>query len=460
MTMTNVLATSEGFGNVDWDTFIDDPSVLLPQQNNLTLNLGEPRIFKGQLLTGVEVECVAELVEPGQLMRMHKIWREPKGRDPYWLASYMVHGVKLRIEITDPKDGERISLIEYLRRIFNDNLGPTVADYTPERFREWLAAKTGMRPMDHQNLFGMQMGADEDKIDSAMELLLSHGAVDARDPQTNWGGIREAVAIPRERILKGNAGPLIHSHEIGAMDRKLTQSGQGFQDLLHASLENFTTVLGVVATVGQGRKALALRIEQNDQYLDEEEQRRIQGELDEMERRGRAYRSTWAGATPHYRWDSPAKTQLILTDDWDPVSIPGGRMNYVAQNGTEGTIDLWKPRKNQRGGQGEGGDSDASEESTLNISALTSTIGQVEVPKVIEVTSTEAPTPEESTDATEEVTVSDEDITSYAESLETEDAERFGALSDEEKTAEVLAYLSTPSEGDDAKVDPDADPFD
>jgi len=438
--MTPALTDALGVGDdlaVDFSVFIEDPSSLLPRSRNLTLNLGETRIFAAKMLSGAEIEAAATLTHPGRLTRVHKIYREPKGKDPYWMASYVVTGAEVQIEVTDPSDGVRISLTEFLRRIFNKHL-VGVPDFDSDRFEQWLASKTGMRPSGRQNWFGMQMGALESSIDTTLELLSSTGGIDARDPNTNWGGIQQVIAVPRDKVAKGEGGVTVTSFEVGAMDRTKTQSGTGFQDLVHAALENFSSVLDVISQVVIGQKALQLRIDQNDQSLTEDMIRTIQAELTQQETDGRGYRATFGGATPHYKWDGPNKTRLILTPQFDPVSIPGGRMNYHYDDGREGVIDLWKPRKTSTTTE-DGPSGSTAAASNLDIGDLSAALGQARPPEVIVVNTEPEADPVQ--------TLSD-----YLDSLEDEDREEFLALSTEEQ----VEYLTPSTDGD---QDPDGEPF-
>ena len=149
----------------------DTPEALLTD-SSLVLSLGERRLFTGTFPNGNQVQCFATLRDGGQLTRIHKTFREPDDRDPYWVANYTISGMLYTLEIIHPQTGQMVTIEELITSLFNQKRQNKAS---VEWMTEWLKRKTGISLGTRQTFFGMLMGADEKKIDAAVATILAMG---------------------------------------------------------------------------------------------------------------------------------------------------------------------------------------------------------------------------------------------------------------------------------------------
>lgn len=323
-------------GGEDFSTLATDPSSLLSAGRTTTLVKGRRVPFNASI-AGVEFPGYVTL-ESARLHRISVIDHESRKQGT---TSKLVTGifkpVKMNVEVV--LDGEVLTLPNVLRKFAMRNV-PADKQVSEEQFIATLE-QMGIRFASGMNLFWQQFGANQDGINQLIDAFRSAGAVDAMSSMTNPGRIKQCFQMPRVNSSTDSGdveGPEITSFELGRSDRTQSMTGQGFLDLVDASLENFKRVYTL-----RKQAAVMKQLVREKSVAESWSQDRTQQankEAQDLVRLSQQWATVWSGAQQRILVDPKDPSVKTPQDIYDPTSAPCGRFKMNVK-GNEVAIDLW-----------------------------------------------------------------------------------------------------------------------
>jgi hypothetical protein len=315
--MTNLL---DKFNLGDsFSAIADSPEAFEVSGRTTTLYKGRRISFKGTI-NGIEVPAYATLHE-ASLSRMSVIEQQsPYTGDSYKIVTGIFKPVKMDIELVI--DGETMSLPELLRNLVNTSSTNKIDEQT---FLE-TASRIGLKFSEGMPMFWQQFGASDEGIKAAFEAFKAAGAVDVLGSMSNRGRIVAAYAH--------DAGVPVTSFEVGTVDRTKSRTGQGFLNLVDASVEQFQRIVGLRKEASLLKTALTEQTDWAQKKIKATEDRiKVIGDM------SRQWTTNWAGAQQIIEIDEAG--QLAPQDKYAAVNAPCGRFS-MAVDGANVSVDLWK----------------------------------------------------------------------------------------------------------------------
>ena len=316
--MSNLL-DKFGLGGDLFSAVADTPEVFETTGRTTTLHLGRRIAFKGSI-NGIEVPAYATL-EEATLSRMSVIeQKSPYTGETYKIVTGIFKPVKMSVEVV--VDGETMTLPELLRSFVNANAKKPVDE---QAFLD-TASRLGLKFVDGMPLLWQQFGASEDGIKNAFAAFKDAGAVDVLGNMENRGNIIAAYAH--------ETGIPVTSFEIGTVDRAQSRTGQGFLNLVDASVDQFQRIVRL------RKEAAVLKAELASQT--DWAQKKIKAAEDRLKVLGnmsRQWTTNWAGAQQIITIDESGKQ--VPKDQYAAVNAPCGRFTMVI-DGKSVNVDLWK----------------------------------------------------------------------------------------------------------------------
>lgn len=297
----------------------DSPEVYETTGRTTTFHAGRRVAFKGSI-NGIEVPAYATLHE-AFLTRMSVIEQtSPYSGDKYKIVTGILKPVKMTVEVVI--DGQTMSLPELLRATVNQSASVEVSE---DEFLD-RASRIGLKFNEGMPMLFQQFGASENGITKAFELFRSAGAVDVLPTMKNTGNIVAAYAH--------DAGVPVTSFEVGTTDRSQSRTGQGFLNLVDASVDQFTRIVGL------RKEASTLKAELGAQSnWSQDKVKSVEERIKTLRDMSRQWTTNWAGAQRVITVD--ASGAQTVKDQFAPVNAPCGRLTLVV--GVEKhSIDLWK----------------------------------------------------------------------------------------------------------------------
>lgn len=316
--MSNIL-NKFGLSSGLFAAVADAPEVFETTGRTTTLHLGRKIAFKGSI-NGIEVPAYATLRE-ASLSRMSVIeQKSPYTGETYKIVTGIFKPVKMDIDVVI--DGETMSLPEVLRSFVNAEANKPVDEQT---FLD-TASRIGLKFADGMPLLWQQFGASEAGIKHAFEAFKAAGAVDVLGSMENRGNIVAAYAH--------EAGIPITSFEIGTVDRNQSRTGQGFLNLVDASVEQFQRIIRLRKEASVIKTELATQTDWSQKKIKAAEDR-----IKDLGNMSRQWTTNWAGAQQIVQVDEGGK--LVPKDQFAAVNAPCGRFSMVVDGGSV-SVDLWK----------------------------------------------------------------------------------------------------------------------
>lgn len=306
---------------------IGDPS-LFEGTGTTTLRLGKRVPYNGSI-TGKDangtpvvttIPCYVTLQE-ARLTRLSLLKQQQvsSGKE-YWLATGILKPVKMDVELVI--DGNTIHLVDFLHTIAQQASGSAM---TRDEF-VLNARRIGFNFDEGMPLFFQQFGADFEGFSAALDAFKSAGAVDAISDIANPGRINAAYTHSK--------GVPVTAFELGTVDRTKSPRNQGFLNLVEAQIEQFTRIVGM----RKSARLIKARLADKTNAVNENDQKKLTIEADNLEKMSRQWVSSWSGAQQRIVNDNGNyRTENVF----DPVNAPCGRFTMLVGD-NEVACDLWR----------------------------------------------------------------------------------------------------------------------
>lgn len=307
--------------NLDLDVFsavADTPEIFESTGRTQTLRLDREVSFKGTI-NGVEVPASA-ILRDARLTRMTLLKQvSPNTSKEYYLATGIMRPVKMDLFVTI--DGVKMPLVDVLTAVVNEKSDNKI---TTEQFLE-VARKIGLNFTDGMPFFFQQFGVSLEGWTKAREAFVAAGAKDVISSMTNPGRI--------EAAYQHAEGVPVTAFEVGSVNREMSRTGQGFLNLIDATVANFTRVV----TLRKESRLLTKTINEAEGWS-EEKINKAREHADLLGKMSRQWVSNWSGAQQRIvvQPNGKQETQNI----WDPVNAPCGRFTMII-DGEAVEADLW-----------------------------------------------------------------------------------------------------------------------
>lgn len=301
------------------EAVVDSPEIFIPFGQTVPITIGMPSKFTTEI-DGHTVNYQVTF-ESARLTRLTQIVNENRetGR-PYNLVTGQFNNVeaKLRVNIGQNEDGTQqfVSMEEWIRAIVNSTR-EEATQISEMAWAEQCEAMGFRWSSGDMVMLWQHFGGSESKLQAAFDTFIEAGAQDITstyDPD-RLGRIR--------RIVTHNPGLLTTAFEIGQADRSRSQTQQGFEDLLSSNWDNFKRVIKMRTEAAALSKELA-EIEK-DEKAEPEDLMALRGEVTTLRRQSTRWVNNWAGS--QVRTTLQADGSLSTGDEWDPQSIPCGRIS-------------------------------------------------------------------------------------------------------------------------------------
>lgn len=278
-----------------------------------SLSVGKTVKFTGSI-NGTEVPAEVTLLEAA-LSRLSVLRQtSPHTGKEYFLVTGVMNPVKLDLKVNI--DGEMMNIVDLLHKTVEES-----GSVDRNKFEASLIAM-GMNFNGGMPLFFQQFGASEEGVKHAIDAFKSAGAIDVRTTMKNPGRI---VAAYQHKV-----GVPVTQFELGTTDRTKSRTGQGFLNLVDASVDTFTRVY-------------ALRLEahvlsQKIANLPQAKVKDAEAKRNALTALSRQWVSNWSGSQQRIQVEkNNAQTAL---DIYDPVNAPCGRFTMLIKDKSV-SCDLW-----------------------------------------------------------------------------------------------------------------------
>lgn len=312
-----------------FSAFVNEPEILAPTSTTTMLRVGKPVPYKATI-NSVKLDATVTLQE-ASLTRLSVLKQQQRSTGEwYYIMTGILNPVKLDIDLMI--NGDFISLVELFHQIAEESAG---REMTIEQFM-YQAKNIGFDFENGMPLFFQQMGIDLDKFHALVDVFTANGAKDVIGDIKNNRNIEGAWAL--------KDGLPVTAFEVGTTDRaqsarfKHDGVGQGFQDLVSASFDQFTRIVGL-------RKSAAVHEAQAQAAgVSETDVIKHSTAAKEAITMSNMAKSNWAGA--QRRLERQPNGSFLERPIYDPVNLPCGRLTIVTNDGTY-EADVWGNRKNK-----------------------------------------------------------------------------------------------------------------
>jgi hypothetical protein len=302
-------------------TMGDSPEAFESNSRTTTLHVGRRVPFKGSI-NGVEVQAFATVNE-ASLTRLSVIQQTSPydSSNQYKIVTGIFKPVKMTVEVV--VDGETMTIQELLRSFVNASSANQIDEQT---FLD-TASKIGLKFTDGMPLLFQQFGASEDGIAHAIATFKQAGAYDALGAMTKKStNLIEAYAH--------DTGVPVTSFEVGSVDRNASRTGQGFLNLVDATVDQFNRIVSLRKEASVLKSEIATQTNWSQSKVTQAETR-----VKKLQEMSRQWTTNWAGAQQIIRIDGSGKK--VAEDQYAAVNAPCGRFQLLI-DGKKVSIDLWK----------------------------------------------------------------------------------------------------------------------
>lgn len=281
------------------------------------LRVGREVPFKASI-NGIEVSASAVLHE-ARLTRLTLLEQvSPNTNKSYHLVTGIMRPVKMDLFVTI--NGEKMNLIDLLHTFVNSG----DKQITRQEFLD-TARKIGLDFDNGMPFFFQQFGANIDGFKSALEAFKAAGAKDVIGRMNNPGRIQAAY--------EHETGVPVTAFEVGTVDRSKSRTGQGFLNLVDATVDNFQRIIRLRKEARLLEQKIATATGWSQEKVNKaKEQVKL---LDDMSRQ---WASNWSGSQQRIVVAPNQKKEA--QNIYDPVNAPCGRFTMVV-DGESVNVDLW-----------------------------------------------------------------------------------------------------------------------
>lgn len=229
--------------------------------------------------------------------------------------------VKIKVELDI--DGQMMTLEDFLTALVMESAAPgTPEEEVLKNIKETGILK-GIR--DGMPLFFQQMGANANKIGNVVEVFKAAGAIDTLHKMKN-PRFNTAWDLP-----VGNRNLEVVSFELGSANRKESQTGQGFIDIVEAVTENLNRVLSQKA-------AISILKKENESGISQGQIKANNAQIKNLQDIANKYSAIWSGTSQ--RTQVTPTGDKVKLDIYDASNVPCGR--WTVFNGKETIeMDVW-----------------------------------------------------------------------------------------------------------------------
>ena len=307
--------------NLDFDLFsniAENPEMFESTGRTNTLRLDREVSFKGSI-NGIEVPASAVL-RSAKLTRLTLLEQtSPNTGKDYFLVTGIMRPVQLDLYVTI--DGQKMNLVDVLLAAVNEKASKQI---TRDQFLD-TARKIGLNFTDGMPFFFQQFGANLEGWTKAREAFVEAGAKDVIGAMNHPGRIKAAY--------QHNDGVDVTAFEVGTVDRTRSRTGQGFLNLIDATVANFQRVV----ELRKEAKILKAKVDEAKGWSQEKIDKANE-HADLLSKMSRQWVANWAGAQQRIVVNESGKQ--TTENIWDPVNAPCGRFTMIV-NGSAVEVDLW-----------------------------------------------------------------------------------------------------------------------
>lgn len=302
-------------------TMGDSPEAFESNSRTTTLHVGRRVPFKGSI-NGVEIQAFATVNE-ASLTRLSVIEQTSPydASNTYKIVTGIFKPVKMTVEVVI--NGETMTVQQLLHNFVNASAKNELDEQT---FLD-TASKIGLKFNDGMPMLFQQFGASEDGIAHAIATFKQAGAYNALNSMTKKSdNLIEAYAH--------DTGVPVMSFEVGSVDRKASRTGQGFLNLVDATVEQFNRIVALRKEASILKNEIVLQTNWSQDKIVQSESR-----VKKLQEMSRQWTTNWAGAQQIIRIDAAGKK--VAEEQYAAVNAPCGRFQLLI-DGKKVSIDLWK----------------------------------------------------------------------------------------------------------------------
>ena len=320
--MTNLLDKFGLSGDL-FSSFADTPEIFESTGRTTTLHMGRRVAFNASI-NGTPVDAAYATLHSATLSRMSVIeQKSPNTGDMYKIVTGIFNPVQMTIEVVI--DGETMTLPELLRAYVNSTATKPISE---QMFLD-TANRIGLKFAEGMPLLWQQFGASEAGIDHAFSAFEAAGAVDAFPSMKEKGKTGNII-----KAYAHATGVPVTSFEIGTVNREQSKTGQGFLNLVDASMDQFQRIVSL------RKEASILKAELTAQTSwSQNKVQKANDRIKELNNMSRQWTTNWAGAQQVIRID--AGGNRVMEQQYAAVNAPCGRFNMVVDSSNV-AVDLWK----------------------------------------------------------------------------------------------------------------------
>jgi hypothetical protein len=296
-----------------------DNSVFEPFNKSVKLVKDQPAQFMGSI-NGIEVPAIATLrsAKLHRLSILDHVNRNGSSGENSFIVTGTLRDVKIDLDVVI--DGAKMSITDFLHQWWQSAQGKNIE-------RELFVSNLnniGLNFESGMSMLFQQFGASKDGYDHAVSHMVNFGAYDARPNMANGGRIRHAYTFG-----DNNPGLDVLDMELNTADRGMSQTRQGFLNLVDAVVGNFERIIELRKT------AMAIGEKLKDPKLAAKDAEKLKKEYTYYREQSRKWASNWGGA--QYRVNTYPNHETRVSEPGKPVIVDQvnalcGRLSVVAND--------------------------------------------------------------------------------------------------------------------------------
>jgi len=290
-----------------------------PFNKSVKLVKDQPAQFMGSI-NGIDVPAIATLrsAKLHRLSILDHVNRNSSDGKTSLIVTGTLRNVKIDLDIII--DGTKMSITDFLHQWWE-------AAENKKIERELFVSNLnniGLNFESGMSMLFQQFGASQDGYDHAVSHMVNFGAYDDKPTTNNGGRIRHAYTFG-----DNNPGFDVLDMELNAADRGMSQTRQGFLNLVDSVLTNFERILELRKT------ATAIGEKLKDPKLAAKDSEKLKNEYNYYREQSRKWASNWGGA--QYRVNTYPNHETRVSEPGKPVIIDQvnalcGRLSVVAND--------------------------------------------------------------------------------------------------------------------------------
>lgn len=311
-----------------FDGDIDVDNVFEPFNKSVKLILDRPSQFMGSI-NGIDVPAIATLrsAKLHRLSILDHVNRNASNNASSFIVTGTLRNVKIDLDVVI--DNEQMSITDFLHQWWQQSQDKNID-------RNLFVANLANIGLNFENGMSMlfqQFGASKDGYDHAVEHMINSGSYDAQPSINNPGRIRHAYTFN-----DNNPGMDVTELELNSADRSMSQTNQGFLNLVDATVSNFERIIEL------RKAAMAIAAIMKEPNVDQSKLPKLKKEHDYYREQSRKWASNWGGS--QYRMKAKPNETESVTEPGKPVIVDQvnalcGRLTIVS-NQEQVPLNFWR----------------------------------------------------------------------------------------------------------------------